>query len=189
MISVFGYMIINNSIGRRIRDRRGVTLIEMMAYVGIVAVVGLIMMNFVIAIADVYGRLRAEREVLANGRQAIETLRYAVSHAEGVYRPTSNFNADTSQLSLVTSIGAQSEHTTNYIDYWLDDGALLVKTEGVATSSVTARTVRVTRFKTEHLLQGIGRQAVKITLELESANPKFPTSVTLESTTAMRGNY
>jgi len=168
---------------------RGITLIETILYVALLGMVAVFISNFLIQVVNTYHRARAEREVISNGRLILETVGGEIASAIGVYAPTSRFNNDAGQLSLMTSIGAQAEHQTAFVDFWVDNGALRMRREGGAEISLSAATVRVTKLRFGRIIQGLGREAIQLTLQVDYAIPKFGTSATLNSTTALRGNY
>ncbi len=168
--------------------KQGIFLIEVIIYIAILGGLSVLIVNFLLQVTGVYHRARAEREVLSNARLLLETINKTVSQAREVYVPTSRFNADLGQLSLSTAIGAQLEHTTAYVDFWVDNGRLWTRQEGGVNTALSAATVRVNKFRIERIVQGLGREAVKVTLEI-SATSKFPVVSTLNMTTALRGNY
>jgi type II secretory pathway pseudopilin PulG len=167
----------------------GITLLETVIYVALLTGISILMINSMLQIVDVYQRARLEREVLSNARLILETLQKSIAQAETIYWPTSLFNQSAGQLSLVTTISAQPEHTTAFIDYYLDNGRLWLKKEGSQAIPLSAATVRVVNFRLERIMQSLDREAVKITLQVDAANQKYATSITLNSTTAVRGNY
>lgn len=170
------------------KNRQGISLIEIVIYVAILGGLSVLLVNFLLQVTGVYHRARAEREVLSNARLLLETIDNTVSQAQKVYLPTSRFNVDTGQLSLATIIGAQIEHPTSYVDFWIDNGRLWTRQEGGPNTALSAATVRVNKFRVERIAQGLGREAVKVTLEISSSS-KFPVVTTLNLTTAVRGNY
>lgn len=169
-------------------SKKGISLIEVIIYVAIFGGVSVLIVNFLLQVSTVYQRARAEREVLSNARLILETLDKTAAQARKIYTPTSRFNVDAGQLSLSTIIGAQAEHAASYVDFWIDNGRFWTKQEGGANTSLSASTVRVDKFRVERIAQGLGREAVKVTLEISSAS-KFPVTTTLNMTTALRGSY
>ena len=170
------------------KDNKGISILEVIIYIAILGGLSVLIVNFLLQITGVYQRARAEREVLSNARLLLETLNKGISQAREVYAPTRRFNTDLGQLSLSTTLGAQTGHTASYLDFWVDNGRLWTRQEGGANSALSATTVRVNKFRVERIAQGLGREAIKVTFEINSAS-KFPVSTTLNMTTALRGNY
>jgi type II secretory pathway pseudopilin PulG len=170
------------------KGNKGISIVEVIIYIAILGGLSVLIVNFLLQVTSVYHRARAEREVLSNARLLLETVNKSISPAREVYVPTSRFNTDLGQLSLSTALGAQTGHTASYIDFWIDNGRLWTRQEGGVNTALSAATVRVNKFKAERIVQGLGREAIKVTLEISSAS-KFPISTTLHMTTALRGNY
>lgn len=169
--------------------KRGLSLIEAILYIAFLAVIVVGIANILIQISNTYARARAEREVISNGRLLLASISGHVSSASEVYAPTSRFNSDAGSLTLVTVDSPQPEHATKYLDIWVDSGLLLMREEGKSNAIISSASVRIDRFRVERIFQGLGKEAVRITLGASFANAKFPASVTLYSTTALRGNY
>lgn len=171
------------------RDTQGVTLLEIVVYVALLGMISVYIANFLITVVNTYQRARAEREVLSNGRLVLETINKDIMQAVEIYTPTSKFNNNSGQISLITSIGAPTEHTTQYVDYYVDNGRLWMRQEGQSAIPLSASSVQITQFRLEQIEQALNYEAVKITLTLNFSQTKFATSITLNATTALRGNY
>lgn len=170
-------------------SQRGLTLIEIVVYVAILGVLMVFISNSLIYLSNAYHRIRAEREVLSNARLVLETISRSLAQAENIYTPTSRFNDDAGQLSLITAVGADPQHQTAYVDYYVDNGRLYARAEGENEIPLSASTVRVTKFRLERIAQNINREAVRMVLEIQYALPKFTAAITLNSAIALRGNY
>ncbi len=169
--------------------KRGISLIEAIVYVALLGVVAVFVANSLIQIVHTYARARAEREVLSNARTILERVAKQAAQAQEIYGPTSKFDTDLGQLSLVTSAISTPGHTTAYADFWSDAGAVYVRQEGAGTTMLSAASVRVSVLRFERIIQALGREAVRITIRVDSAAARFPASATLTTTTALRGNY
>lgn len=170
--------------------KKGFTLTEVVVYVGLLGGLAVFIGNFLIHTVSVYHRARAEREILSNARLLLETVQSAVGEAEVLYVPTSRLDTNAGQLSLLTAATSTPNigHQTSYVDFWIDNGRMWSRQEGESSVPLSASSVRVTRFYLERIVQDIGREAVKITLRVDSGS-RFPSSITLNATAALRGNY
>lgn len=182
-------MLYSNFLKQQIKIKKGMTLIELTVYVGILGVIAVFTSNFLIQIVTTYQRSRVEREVITNARLLLETVTKSIAYAQETYPQASNFNANLGQLSLITTIQPPTEHTTKYIDFWIDSGRAFIRMEGEVSTPLSSPAVAISQFRFEHIYQGLGRESVKFTLRVDSANARFPSSITLNSTTALRGNY
>lgn len=165
------------------------TFIELAVYIGVLGVITVFTSNFLIQIAATYQRTRVERDVIANARLVMETVTKSIAYARETYPQTSNFNANLGQLSLITAIEPAPEHTAKYIDFWIDSGRAFMRMEGGASTPISSPTITIGEFRFERIYQGLGRESVRFILRVDSANARFPSSITLNSTTALRGNY
>ena len=167
----------------------GMSLLETLVYVAILGMVSVFIVNSLIRIVAVYRQTQAEREVLSNARLMMETVTKNIAYSQEVYAPTSRFNTANGQISLITPLDTLPEHTTKYIDFWSDGNRLLMREEGKADATLSSATVQVTQFRVERIMQGLGREAIKITLNVVSKTLPQVASTTLNATTALRGNY
>ena len=165
------------------------SLLETLVYVAIMGMVSVFIVNSLINIISVYRRVQAEREVLSNARLMMETVTKNIAYSQEVYAPTSRFNTVNGQISLITPLDTLPEHTTKYIDFWSDGNRLLIHEEGKTDTTLSSATVQVTQFRVERIVQGLGREAIKITLNVVSRTLPQVASTTLNATTALRGNY
>ncbi len=168
---------------------RGLTLIETVVYVALLSVIAALVIQFMISLSVAYGRAAAEREVISQGRLLVQTINRMLGEARETYPPTSRFNTAAGQLSYLANTPTNAQHQTHYADLWLENGQLLFREEGTGTSALSAPSVRVTRFRIERFLQGPVREAVRILMDIEYANPRYSASTTIETVAAMRGNY
>ncbi|QQG45579.1 MAG: hypothetical protein HYW89_01480 [Candidatus Sungiibacteriota bacterium] len=168
---------------------KGLTLIEIIIYVALLGLLLVFVVNSFINTVNAYYRARAEREVLSNGRLLLETITKSLAQSGEIYSPTSRFNIDSGQLSLITVVGVQAGHAAAYVDYYVDNGRLWLRQEGQSAIPISAASVKINKFRLERLSQGLGREAVRMTVEVSYARPKFTSSISLTSTTALRGNY
>lgn len=167
----------------------GITVVDMIVYIALLGLLSISIVNFMIQTLNIYERARAEREVLSNARLLMETVLQTVAESQEVYAPTSRFNDNAGQLSLVSSATTTPEHASVFIDFWVDNGRFFVRREGAGEQALSAATVRVSRFRLERIYQALGREAVRVTLQVDFANTKFPTHTVLVSTAVLRGNY
>ncbi len=170
-------------------SKQGVSLIEIIVYVALLGGISVFIANFLVQVVNSYHRARAEREVLSNARLVLETVNDSIAPAVNIYTPTSRFNDDAGQLSLVVPTESEATHQSLFTDFWVDNGRFFMRQEGGNSIPLSASSVRVAKFRLERIVQGLGREAIRVTLQIDYAIPKFAASATLNSTTALRGNY
>ena len=166
--------------------KKGITLIEGMIYIALLGGISVLMINFAVYTLGVYQRAWAERELVENGRLLVDTLKGSISEAEDIYVPTSVFNLDVGQLSLVTA--TSSAHLSEFTDFWVDNGRFMQRKEGSGELAISSPGIEVAKFRVERITQTFNRESVRITLQLDS-NRKFPSSITLTTASVLRGGY
>lgn len=167
----------------------GFSLIEIIIYTALIALVSIFVINSLIRVVDAYNHARAEGEVITNARGILDTVTETIAFSQEAYVPTSRFNVDLGQLSLISPAATTTGHTTSYIDFYIDGGRLWRRQEGQMAEALSAASVMVSRFRLEHIIQKFGREAVRITLTVDYSNKKFPRTITLQTSATMRGNY
>lgn len=180
----FSFLIFHSS-----PQQEGFSLIETVVYVGLLGIISVFIINSLIQVISTYQHARVQREVLSNARLIMETLTKKIAYSQEIYAPTSRFNSNTGQMSLITPLDIPTQHTTAYFDIWTDGNRLLMREEGRATTTLSSATVQITQFRLGRIFQGLGREAVQITLGVSSIAQPLIASTTLHSTTALRGNY
>lgn len=168
--------------------KQGFTLIEIIIYVALLGFLSVFAVNSLVHVAGVYRRTVAEREIVSNARLVLETVTDAARSAQEVYTPTSRLNNDAGQLSLVSTVGTDVLHAAIYRDFWIDNGIFFSRQEGQTAVPLSAASVRVSVFRVERIIQAIDREIIKVTIRVDPLN-LIATSVMLNATIALRGNY
>ncbi len=170
------------------KNRQGITLIETVVYVALLGVLSVGILSSVSHVAIAYRKARAERDILVNARLLIDTVVHAAQESQTIYAPTSRFDTDASQLSLVSAVAPLPGHAVSYVDFWVDNGRLWMKSEGAPALALSSPTVRVTRFYLQRLAPQSASESVRMTISLAHAwHPNA--SSTLITTATLRGNY
>ncbi len=169
---------------------RGISMLEIVIYIGMLSIFMVVIVATLMQIVRTYDQVRAQRDVVSNGRLVTEAMMQAIAGSQAVYAPTSVFGNNVGQLSVVTTVGAMSGETVNRIDFWLDSGRVWMRKEGLATTSITSPSVQVNQLRFDQINQGLGREAIAITVQItDFVSAKFTASSTLRSTTVLRGTY
>lgn len=173
------------------KNNLGLTLIETIIYVAFLGLVSVLIVNFMLQASRSYQVMQADREVLSNARLILETLDKTSAKAYDIYTPTSRFNTDSGQLSLLVPSENDANHENFYVDFWITGGRLWMRQEGQGEVAISASSVKVDVFNIERILQGLNRKAVKMTLKISyNGSLSSPVaSTTLNATMALRGGY
>ena len=126
---------------------RGFTLYEMLIYLALFLMLSVLIVGLVMQLLT--GGLRAARarEVVSAVSTAYDALFYEARFAQAVYAPTSIFGSDASQVSLRTALGVPAGEPFSFVDFYLDNGRIFIKSEAAAPKALTSERVLVDRFK------------------------------------------
>ncbi len=172
-----------------ITDSAGLSLLEAVLYVAFLGGIAVFTANFLIQIVNVYNAARIEREVLSNARLILGAVAQEAGEARELYPPTSRFNTTLGQLSFASATSTYPEHTSAYTDFYVDNGAFMTRREGAGTQRLSAPSVRITAFTIERIVAGLDREAVRMTLGVAAASPRYAASTTLHTSITLRGGY
>lgn len=167
----------------------GFTLIEMLIYVLLVAVVGSALVFFGFWAIQVGAKTKANAEALGNARRGLETMVYEIRRATSVYTPTSSFDVNPGQLSLVMATSTGADESSAFIDFFLCGQALCLKREKVNPVALTNNSVRVTNLVFSQRLNAVSSPSIQITLRVTSLpadRPENTATVDLTTTANLR---
>lgn len=165
----------------------GFTLIEVLVYAALLAIVSLVILLFVNQLLGVNESTRRTRESLDNARRALETITQEIRHADSLYTPTSVFGTNPGQLSLVTTRDLPADEDLTYVDFYLDNNNLYLKREGQTDQLVTSEKVKVTNLTFTNNNVG-GEDAIRTAITVEHRDPTSGSknTVTLTSSAVLR---
>ena len=163
---------------------KGFSLIEILVYIAIFVVVFLAISSFFIWIIKGNIKNKVMREVLDNGRRAMEMMTYEIKEAKGVYSSTTTSN----QLSLETKKYLTEGENTSYIDFYICDKQICFKKESQSPVAITSDQVEVDNLS--FTLIGEKQSSVQINLKIGFKNPtnrpEYRASIDLTSTASLR---
>lgn len=159
--------------------REGFTLVEILVYAGILAIIVLMILSFFVWATRFNAEIKAIGEVLDNARRAMEIMTYEIREANGVYTPTTTPN----QLSLETAKDLPPGEATAFIDFYLCNNRLCLKREFQDPIFLTSSRVQVSNL--EFTLIGSASSSVQIELQVDFQDRA---SVNLSSTATLRND-
>ncbi|MHC4397984.1 MAG: hypothetical protein ACYS1A_20260, partial [Planctomycetota bacterium] len=156
--------------------------------------IGAILVNFIFALSSAFSHARAQKEVSANARIAIESMISDLRYAHSVYTPTSVFGTSPGQLSVATLHNAPPDHNRTYFEYYVSSSRLYVKREGQEPSVITSERVKISGLTFNYFKNGTGTaESVKINLTVSYDAPPARSALqaasSLSATVALRGAY
>lgn len=172
---------------------RGFTLVEMLVYISILTIIFALAITFVFNLIRFYTRYRVERDVSTNAREAMNYMIREAKPAMHVYAPTSVFGSSPGQLSLKTRINPPDGENTTFIDFYIDNGQLLVKREEQDPLPITSDRVEVKDLTFAHFENSNIGELVRINITVGyrkgSTRFEFETEESLTSSVSLRGQY
>jgi len=142
-------------------QNRGFTLIELIVYIVLIGIIMAVVSETFMVVIKLNSRIVAAAEVNANASAAMERIIYEIQNAKYVYTPTSNFLTATPELSLATAQNASAVEGISYIDFYLQNNTIFLKTEGVSPVALTSPNVVVENMQFSYFKNG-NTESVKI---------------------------
>ncbi len=171
-----------------LKKERGFTLIEIIVYIVILALISLAILVFINQLLGVNETTRRTRESVDNARRIIDTIAQEVRHADSVYTPTSSFGVSPGQVSLETSRDVPTDEDSTYVDFYVDNNGVYIKRESQTAQLLTSEKVKVTNLTFTNLNGSTSRPAVRISVTVEYNSPISgpKNEVTLKTTAVLR---
>ena len=170
------------------KTRKGFTLIEVLAYIAVLAMIILAVSSFLLWAVRSNTKTKVTRETLDNIRETMEIITYEIKEAENIYTPTSVFDSHPGQLSLKTAKYLPVGEDTTYIDFYVSDGHVCLKKESQNPIVLTSDRVRVTNLVFSQIAGT--PSSVQIDLEIEFqgdvTRPEYQSIISTTSVASLR---
>lgn len=183
---------------KRLNDKSGFTLIEMVIYVALVGIVSVVLFNIIFFIIRVNNKITALSIASSNAHSAMERMTYEISNSKYVYLPTSNFAiygndpSKGNQLSLVTEMDITTNEDVTFVDFYLENGTIFLKKESsdptisISPVALVSSDVFVSKMEFSYCKNG-SRESVTIDMTVQAKNSAISDStINLANTVALR---
>jgi len=171
-------------------SKKSFTLVEILIYVAVLAVVILAVSSFFIWTIYTNLKARAMREVLYNAERALTVMTQEIKEAKSIYTSTSIFDTHPGRLSLETTKYLPEGEETTFVDFYLCNGQLCFKKESQKDPIVlTSDQVKVDNLIFTQIISGESSSVqinLKIDYESTSLKPEYQSSITLTSAASLR---
>lgn len=168
----------------------GMTLIEMLIYIAILFLVISTIVVFGVAAIRTAAKVKANSNVIENGRRAMEVLVFEIRKSESVYSPTSAFDINPGQLSLEQKVDTPDNEDSVFVDFFKCADSLCIKREGESPQSITSNQVKITNLVFSQLSNS-AVPSIQITMRVESATASalapYGSFVEITNSAIMRG--
>ena len=162
---------------------RGYTLMELVVYVAVFALLSVVVVNAILSVAGTFLVIRAERNVNTTANTALERVVRETRLAIGVDTFASTFGAHPGRLTLNTT---DTNGIAATVEFYIENGTLKVRENGVDAGALTPSTVAIDTFIMRFITVG-SVQAVKIELTLHDT--RGGTARSFYNTALLRGSY
>ena len=172
---------------KRLRNmkRRGMSLVEILIYTAILAVLFVLVVNTVLTMAKSYTTLRLAKQINLAAATSLERIAREIQNAISVDQVQSVFGTSPGSLSLNTLDPVGNPKT---IQFFIEDGALRVREDGVDTGPMIGTKVTVTNLTFSYVESGPS-EAVKIVMSLQTSLDDKIKTATFYDTIILRGSY
>lgn len=167
---------------------RGFSLIELLIYSSLVALIIVFSALFAISIMKATSKSSIREEVQRNAANILRIFDFGVRHAQSIYIPTSDFLGNPGRISLATTSYPPEDEEITYTDLYIHDGQFCVKRELTGVFCITSSNVEVTSLVFSRLVQSGGQESAQIrfTIRYDHPNAEFQLPLTVETSARLR---
>jgi len=164
----------------------GFTLVELMVYMAIFALVFGTLILFFIWAQRVFIKWQVLRETEASAKVAMERIVFEVQQARSIYTPTTG----PQQLSLETYQGPPSGEANTFTDIFLCSSRVCLKKEGQGVVALTSSEIIVSQLSFEIVGPSDGAKSLYIHLLLDHSrslnNELYKAPISIETVVTLR---
>ncbi len=180
-------------INKKLFQKTGFTLIELIIYIAVFVIVITLITVFVFNFIRVQAKIKASKEVTEGSQRALEVITRQIKRAQGIYLPTSSFDSHPGQISVETQENKPSEEDITYSDFYLDENnRLCLKQEGAAGIPLTSEKIKINNLIFNRLIDSNNNQSIRIELSAiyndQSGITAYKATSTLISTVSLRND-
>lgn len=168
--------------------KKGFTLVELIVYTGLVALLIFFLSGFVLNVLRVEGLTSVKRQTTEVAKTVLGDISLEARRGEKLYVATSIFSSSAGQLSIETKSDLGPEETVGFIDYYLSGGLLYKKKEGEEPFLLSGSDVTISEFRIERFGVGGTGDGVKIFLTISGGSGKYGDTVSVEKSFRFRKN-
>lgn len=168
------------------KDRRGLSLIETIVYITIFAIISVLAVNSLVMVMKSFNQGRLWSRICASAETATERMTREIRLAYDIDLGLSTLNFHPGHLFLNT-YDVSGAPTT--IDFYLDNGILMVSEGGGAAVALTSSQVEVTNLVFRPISAPSTSKAIKIELEIRGTQGNYQKTERFYNTAILRGSY
>lgn len=167
------------------KKNKGFTLVEMIIYVAILAIVSVIAINATLAMLRAFSDIRVSRDVNNTATVMLERIAREVRGATSVDTGQSILGVNPGVLILNTKDSGGNDTT---IEFSITNNLMRVKEGGVDKGALNSGSVVVDNI-VYYLVSGVNSDAVKIEMQLTGKRGSVQKTRKFYDTVVLRGSY
>lgn len=175
------------AVSRKSQLVRGFTLMELIVYIGILALIGVASVRLILSVAFNAAEVKAERALTASAEVAVETLTREIRQAYDFDLGGSVFGQNPSTLVLKTYVTPESSATTTRT-FYLSSSRLARQDAGTAPEFITSGDVKITGL-TFWRLSTTTSSLITVKISLEAGEGRFKESQNFYDSAVLRAKY
>lgn len=175
-----------SSINKEHKCIKGFSLIEIIIYIAILAVISVLVVETIVGASEVFGKARVKRALTLEGRSAMERMMREIRLATSVDTVGSVFGGHPGRLKLNTVVS--SSDSTPTVREFLISGKNVVLREGSQDISLLS-SASTTNLVFRYIQSGDTSEAIKIELGIEDGAGRNFIHANFYSTAVLRGSY
>ncbi|MDP2676322.1 MAG: prepilin-type N-terminal cleavage/methylation domain-containing protein [bacterium] len=171
---------------KKAKQQKGFSLVEMIMYVGVVAVVFVVVVNMTLSVASIWNNARVKRNIITQGGSALERILYELRLANSVDAAGSVFGVSPGTVK-VNTIVSPDDATPTTREFFADASALKLRENGTDTFLITD--VTITNLIFYRIENADTSEAVRVVLTIEDGNRTSKQTQTFYGAAVLRGSY
>jgi len=176
-----------NKFLNKIQNQKGLTLIEVLIYIGIFSLMISIIVQVMSGTFYIFAQARSVRDLNNTGSSIMETISTNVRNAYDFNSTNNTFGANPGSLSILIRDAADASHTYTYTP--VASNTILSEQIDLGTvNNLHSSKITLTNFTVSQITTG-GTQGAVITIELTDNRIVPAKSATFQTTVLMRGTY
>ncbi|MFC1751700.1 PilW family protein [Patescibacteria group bacterium] len=171
------------------RDKKGFSMMEMVVYIAILAIVSILVVSSMLKMMSVYNGYRVSRSINIAGSTAMERITREIRLADNVVSTDSIFETHPGILKLDT-IDPVSEVATT-IEFFASSTQLMIKEGANPADVLTPPAIELTNlvFREVATSTNLNSKAIKVEVELKGERGNYEKTTKFYNTVILRRSY
>ena len=169
----------------QIHKAKGFTMVELVVYIGMFALISVVLVNSLMSTIRISNELRAARDINDSAVSVMERLTRDLRGGTQIDLVNSSFGANPGRLTFQT---LSASGTAMTVEYYVSTSTLLVKENGVVRGSLLSSRTKIDGLVFYYVSSG-ATTGVKTELHLRSVRGGISDVDHFYNTTILRGTY